>query len=1124
MKRVLNMMVRLGFRTLALVALALVVVPIESVFAQGVTTGALSGIVTNEQKQPIQGANVIAIHLPSGTSYETATRADGRFTIPGMRVGGPYSVTVAYTGTIGTAFEPQTQEDVTINLGVASDLTFNVRAISVQETVTVSAVTDPVFSPSRTGAATAINRVDLATLPSVGGRLADVTRLTPQAKGNSFGGADNRMNNITVDGAAFNNSFGLRAQPGETSGVAPISLESIEQVQVSIAPFDVRQGNFVGASVNTVTRSGTNRLTGSFYHRMRNQDLVGTEANGQVFNPGVFTFRNTGGWAGGPVVKSRLFVFGTFEDEKDQRPLTTFTANPGGAPVTGNMTRVLESDLNSLSSFLDQRFQYDTGEITDVDVPALTPARRFLLRGDYNINNSNKVSARYNYLDSSTDQRLSTSSSLGFGRSTTTNFLGFAASNYSILEDIRSLIGEFNSVLGSSMSNSLLVGYTTQDESRGAITTLFPFVDILQSGVTYTSFGTEPFTPNNELRYKTFQLSDSLSKFGNRHSFTFGGNLQRYESENIFFPGKQSAYVYNSLQDFYTDANDFLANPNRTVSPVTLNRFQVRYSNIPGQDRPIQPLEVWTGGGWAQDEWRPGRNLTVTAGIRFDISKFGDTGYANANADALTFVDDTGAPTRYPSGTLPEPKVLWSPRFGVNWDVAGNQQTQVRGGTGVFTGQPLYVWISNQIGNTGVLTGFINETNVTSRPFHPDPDHYKPANVTGAPAATYELALTDPNFQFPQVWRSNLAIDQRLPGGITGTVELLLNHDVNGIYYFNANLPAAQGAFTGADTRPRWVGLACTAPTAGACSNRINNATGNQVSNAIVMKNQDIGSSWQLSTSLSKISASGYSMRGAYSYGEAKNTIDPGSIAFGSWASNPHSGNPNDPGTGFSTESPGHRFFIQGSYSKQYFGWGATSVSAFFNAQTIGNASYIFAADANGDGASPSDLIYIPRSMSEMNFVQFTHTNGRVFTPAEQAAAFEAYIAQDSYLSKHRGEYAGRNAAFLPLVKRMDFSVTQDVFTNLGGHRNAGQFRVDIQNFGNLLNSDWGVSQRYIRGVFSNGVTGVQLLTNPGVDANGAINYRMSVVNNELLTRSIEPTLGLTDVYQVMFSFRYSFN
>lgn len=1070
------------------------------VYAQGVTTGSVSGIVTDTGK-PVVGAMVIAIHEPSGTSYETTTRADGRFSIPNMRVGGPYTVQVVYVGT-GTAFEPKTQENIVVNLGVTTDLEINVRAITVTEVIMVTADTDPVFASNRTGAATAVSRVELATLPTISGRLESITRLTPQASGSSFAGQDNRLNNITVDGSYFNNSFGLAGAPGERTGVAPISLESIEQVQVSVAPFDVRQGNFVGAGINTVTRSGGNQFSGSLYHRFRNQDFVGTEAKGLPFNPGTFTYRNTGGSASGPIIRNKLFLFGNFEDEEDKRPLTTFRANAGGQTVGGSTTRVLASDLNQLSSLLAQRFQYETGPFENYD--DLTPVTRFLIRSDYNLNNRNKVSFRYNHLDSITDVTVSGSGSLGLGRRTgTTDFLGFQNSNYQILENIRSGIGEWNSVLGSNMSNTLISGYTFQDESRASRGDFFPLVDIFEGGQSYTSVGFEPFTPNNELRYKTFQLQDNFTKFGIRHSLTFGGSLERYESENVFFPGAQSVYVYNSLADFYTDVNGYAADPNRTTSPVTLRRFQVRYMNIPGAEKPVQPLEVWYGGVYAQDEWRPMRNLSATFGLRLDVPVFGDTGFTNTNADSLTFRDENAQGVQYLSGKLPDPKVLWSPRVGFNWDVAGNQRTQVRGGTGIFTGRPAYVWISNQIGNTGVLTGFDQFDNTTIRPFHPSPNRYKPtAPPTGAPAASYELALTDPDFKFPQIWRSNIAVDRKLPLGVVGTAEFLYNKDVNGIYYINANLPAAQTTFAGADARPRWT------------SNRIHS----HVANAVVLKNQSVGSSWNIAGTLSKTLAAGFSFRGAYSYSEAKNTVDPGSIAFGSWAGNQHAGDPNNPGIAFSQPfgaSLGHRVFVLASYTREYFSMGATSVSLFWEGRTNGNTSYVFATDMNGDGGSGNDLIYIHRNTGEMNFAQFTGAGGRVFTAAEQAAAWEAYIQQDSYLSNHRGEYAKRGAVFLPMLRRADLSVTQDVFANIGGKRNSFQIRADVLNLGNLLNSNWGVGQRLIR---------TQILTNPGVDAQGRATYRLAVVNNELLTRSLETTTFSSDVYTFMISLRYSFN
>jgi outer membrane receptor protein involved in Fe transport len=1091
-------------RSVALLMAGVLLGGSSPILAQGVTTGQIAGIVVDAQKQPVAGANVIAIHEPSGTTYEATTRADGRFSIPNMRVGGPYSVTVAYTGTGGAAFQPQTRAEVVVNLGVATDLNFDVQSITVTETVTVTAVSDTVFSSARTGAATSVNREELAVLPTVSGRINDIARLTPQASGMSFGGQDNRLNNITVDGSYFNNSFGLAGAPGERTGVAPISLEAIEQVQVNVAPFDVRQGNFVGAGVNTVTRSGTNRITASVYHRFRNEDFVGTEAQGLPFNPGTFTFRDTGVWGGGPIVRNRLFAFSNYEDESREEPLTNFRANRGGEAAAGTTTRVLASDLEALSAFLRQSFNYDTGAFEGY--PDLTPANRFLIRSDYNLNNSNKISFRYNHLDSSTDVILSGSGSLGLGRgSNSINHLSFEGSNYQILENIRSGIGEWNSIFGSSMSNSLIIGYTHQDESRGSIG-LFPFVDIWKDGVAYTSFGSEPFTPNNELRYNTFQLQNNFTRFGNRHSLTFGASVERYESENVFFPGSQSAYVYNSLDDFYADTRDYLANPNRTTSPVTLRLFQVRYMNVPGLDKPIQPLKVWYVGGYAQDEWRPRSNINVTAGIRFDIPLFGDTGFLNAEADARTFRDEFGQPVQYQTGELPDADILWSPRVGINWDVRGDLRTQIRGGTGVFTGRPAYVWISNQIGNTGVLTGFDEQGRTggtTLRPFHPDPNRYKPTGTpTGAPAATYELALTDNNFKFPQIWRSNIAVDQKLPAGLVGTVEFLYNKDVNGIYYINANLPAPQTAFTGPDNRPRWT------------NNRIYSNT----SNAVVLKNEDVGSSWNIATTLSKRTTWGLNVKGAYSYSISENTVDAGSIAFGSWAGNPHSGDPNNPGVGYSTPfmaALGHRMFVNANFTHQYFDFGSTTISVFWEARNAGNTHYVFGGDMNGDGGSAgTDLIYIPRDQSEMNFSPFP-VGTRTFTAAEQAAAFEAYIQQDKYLRERRGEYAKRGELFLPLFNRMDVSIFQDLFANLGQARHSAQVRFDILNFGNLLNHDWGVGQRLIQN---------QILNTPTVDAQGRSAYRLALFNNELIKQSFQTTASENDVYRFMISLRYTFN
>jgi hypothetical protein len=571
MKRLLNATMWLAGRML--VCFLFFAVPVVAA-AQGVTTGSLAGIVRDAQEQPVSGATVLALHVPSGTTYEATTRPDGRFAIIGMRVGGPYSVTVAHAGS-GNPFEPQTQNDIVVNLGVATDLTFTVTPITVTESITVTGASDPVFASDRTGAATQITRQELATLPNVSSRLESVTRLTPQSGGGmSFGGVDNRLNNITIDGAAFNNSFGLAGTPGERTGVAPVSLNAIEQVQVNIAPYDVRQGNFIGAGVNSVTRSGTNQFRASLYHQMRDDSLVGTEAGDNDFNPGTFEFRNTGGWLSGPILRNKLFFFGNYEDELESRPATTFRANLGGEPAAGSVTRVLKTDLDALSAFLGSSFDYDTGGYQDY--PGEIPGRRILVKSDFNLNNNHKFTGRYSQLDSETFQLVSDSSSLGFGnRRTRTTALNFENSNYSILENIKGGSGEWNSVWGNSIANNFVVGYSSHDESRGALSNLFPMVDILQDGITYTTFGSEPFTPNNELRYKSFQIKNDLTRFGERHSFVGGVSFQNYTSENVFFPGSQSAYVYNSIEDFYADANDYLANPNRAREADPAARSEV---------------------------------------------------------------------------------------------------------------------------------------------------------------------------------------------------------------------------------------------------------------------------------------------------------------------------------------------------------------------------------------------------------------------------------------------------------------------------------------------------------------------------------------------------------------------
>jgi hypothetical protein len=1091
--------------------------------AQVSTTGGVQGVVNDPQGAGVPGVTMEAVHEPSGTVYVGVTGSDGRFQIPGMRVGGPYTVKASLAG-----FRTETVNDVSVTLGVFVDLTIKLSLANVTQEVTVVAQSDPVFSTGRTGAATAVSRVDLATLPTISGRLTDLTRLSPQYGGSgTFVGQDNRANNVTVDGSSFNNSFGLGVTTGavgDRTGVAPISLEAVEQVQVNVAPYDVRLGNFTGATVNTVTRSGTNKLTGSFYYRMRNESYVGKEAKGQAFNPGTFDTTVKGGWAGGPIKKNKWFAFFAYEKQDDSRPINTLTSNPGGVPVGGNVTRVLTSDLAALSAFVKTNFGYDTGPFDNL-APKKTPATPWMLKSDFNINNKNKLTVRYNQLDSSSDILQNGSSALGTTSRNLTNgtYLGFQNTDYSILENLKSGVGEWNAVFSDNTTNNLLIGYTTQDESRGpeGQTPLFPFVIIHESGTPYTAFGNEPFTPYNLLKHHTFQIQDSFTKIVGKHTFTFGGNIEKFHSDNSFYFGIQSSYTFNSLDDFYTAANAYLANPNQTVSPVTEGQFYVKYLLQPGQTTPpLQQLDVLYGGAYAQDEWRLKPNLTLTYGLRVDVPKFNNTAFDNPSADALLFRNETDQLVPYDTAFLPKTTPYWSPRVGFNYDVANDRKTQVRGGTGLFSGRPPYVWISNQIGNTGVLYGSLDSRNTTAFPFNPNPDAYKPA-PTGGTAASYELDVTDPDFRFPQTWRSNIGVDRRLPGGLIGTLDYVYNRDVNAPVYLNGNLPEPNSAFTGTDPRARWVATpslpACVTTIGrenGPCLTKLNNATGNQITNAYILTNQDQNRSWNISGSLSKTMSHGFSFKGGFNYGVSRSESEPSSTAGSNFNTQLTVSDPNHALLAYSSNSPGKRVFFQANYTAQYFKMGATTVSIFYDGHTNGNSSFVFASDANGDTIS-NDLIYIPRDQSEMNFKTLT-SGGVTFTPAQQAAAFDDLIANDPYLSAHRGEYAERNAVFLQMVNRIDFSLIQDVFGSAAGARHAGQIRLDITNFGNLLNHNWGVGTRLVNG---------SILTNPSADASGALTYNLATISaGNLLNATRTTNAGITDVYVAMLSFRYTFN
>jgi len=1082
--------------------------------AQGVTTSSMIGLITDTKNEPLIGASVVATHMPSGSKYGAITQLDGRFTIPGMRVGGPYRVVVSYVG-----YQSQTFENIFLSLGSAGNVNAKLSdAATTTAEVIVTASRSAVISPDRTGASTNISKEAINTLPTINRNFTDFTRLTPQANGTSFGGQDNRLNNITVDGSYFNNSFGLSGVPGGRTGVSPLSLESVEEVSVNLSPFDVRQAGFVGAGINLVTRSGTNDFSGSAFANIRNQSFLGRRANSDTDNVTVANFNNfQGGFRfGGPIIQDKLFFFAAAETEQNTQPFGFRARNPGEAPG-GSVSRAVADTMRALSDFLRTNFGYETGPFQDYNQQRPS-SLNWLVKLNWNIDDYNKFSIRYNGLDSRQDVGISQSASLGFGNRQGVNALSFENSNYIQFERIQSVIAELNSTFGGKFSNNLIIGYTYQNEDRGSRGTLFPLVEI-QDGANTTlySFGFEPFTPANQLSYGTFQLQDNFSYFAGAHTITGGLNLNYYNYRNVFFPGSQSVYVYNTLTDFYTDANDRLRNPNRTTSPVTLRRFQYRFSALEGGAEPVQPTRVWYPGIYLQDEWQALPNLRVTGGIRVDLPIFENTGFANPRVPSLTFRDGDGNPIQSQTDKLPNTAPLFSPRVGFNWDVFDDRSFQLRGGTGIFTGPPIFVWISNQIGNNGVLTGFEQLDNTRNRPFSPNPNQYLPPNASQQLPESFELATTDPNFRFPQVWRSNLGGDYQLPLGIVATLDFIYTRTINGISYINANLRPATRNFAGPDNRLRYDGTVRD-------TNRLNTF----ITSNIVLQNSNQDDAFQFTAQLQR--AFGESSFGtwfaqlAYTYSVSRNTNNPGSIALGSWTGNAVSNNPNRPELGFSSADIPHRIIASLSYRKEYGDIAATQVSLFWSANPQGRFSYTYNGDMNQDGVVGNDLIFIPNRATDLRFVPLT-VSGRTFTPAEQAAAFDAYIEQDDYLKTRRGQYAERNGALFPWIFRADLSIAQEFFIDLGGKRNTLQLRADIFNVGNLLNSAWGVGWQRVEPAPLNVATAAQ---GGPVAADGTPQFTMRFRNTPsgpiLLNETFQRSAGLGDVWSAQFGIRYIFN
>lgn len=1070
-------------------------------FAQ-VTTSTITGTVTDTRGEALVGVTVVATHLPSGTRYGTTTNASGRYTLPAVRVGGPFTITATYTG-----FEPATQENIYTNLGVASNVNFQMKDAGVTlEEVTVRAVRADLFSSERTGAASTFSERVVTSVPAIGSRaISSVTKYNPNGDGRSFGAQDARLNNFTIDGSVFNNGFGLgaEAQAGGRTGSTAISLDAIEEVQVNVAPYDVRQTGFVGAGINAVTRSGTNEFQGSAYGFRRSANMYGNKARTENVVSTQFSENIYGARIGGPIIKNKVFFFLSGEVVGKSEPATPWVAS--GSTNPGQVTRVLKSDIDSVSKVLFDRFGYVTGPYEAYNLA--TDSRKFLARLDFNLSDRHKLMLRYTHHDSEAEINISNSASLGFGnRRTNINSMSFQNSGYLQQDNTRSIVAELNSMFGDRISNLLSVGYDYQNEDRGDIGQLFPTVDILKDNLTYISAGFDPFTPKNRLNYGTFHVTNNVSIYAGKHTFMVGANYERFKSNNLFFPGSHGVYIFNSLQDFFGAVRG---------ETVPLRRFQYRYSALPGGADPLQVLQADKIDLYAQDQISIG-NLTLTAGVRGSyITLSSPQALTNQAVLDSTFLDLNGNPLKVNTGQLPKPQLLWEPRLGFNYDVAGRKTTQFRGGVGIFTGRPPYVWLSNQIGNNGILTGFIDvsNTNTGVYPLVPTEEvirRFTPETPTLP--TTFEIAFTDEDYRFPQVLKANFAIDQKLPLNLVATAEVIYTKNINAVLYYNANSKPAIGNFAGPDQRPRFPGTPGSTTQLPPATRVVSN-----VSSLAVLTTTNEGDYIGATFKLEYPERKGMYGMFAYTYSRARDLMSAGSIALGSWTSARSVNGNNRLDLAFADRDVPHRLIGLLSY-RANFGekrGGSTQFTIGYEGIQTNRFSYTYAGDMNGDGVVGNDLLFVPEKASDLRFEQFT-SNNITYTPEQQAAFFEEYINNDKYLSSRRGQYTERNGGLRPMLHRFDLAVSRDFFITVGGKRNALQFRVDVFNVGNLINSNWGVGQRIVANV---------PLISRSVGQDGVPVYRVaSQLLSPTTRRTTDWSATIDDVWNLQVGIRYTFN
>ncbi len=1021
----------------ALFALFLLLSP-AFVFAQGVTTSSIFGRVTDTKGEPLIGANVVATHVPSGTVYGIATDLDGSYRIPGMRVGGPYSLNVSYTG-----YSDSKIDNLNLRLGEGSRQDFKLQ----EGTISLDAiiVTGQIGTTgSNSGAGTQITSGDIEKVPTLNRDLSDYIRLTPQSRGysggNSIAGMNNRYNAIYVDGAVNNDVFGLASSGtnGGQTGISPFSIDIIDQIQVVLSPYDVSLGGFAGGGINAVTKSGTNNIAGTAYYFFQNESLVGksnkafTSLNNTTRTEvAPFAKKTYGASLGGALVKDKLFYFFNAELQDDVIPvpfqLSTYKGNSK------------QADLERLRNSLIENYDYDPGTFGDTE-DGLTGLKLFG-KIDINLSNNHRLTLRHNYTKAEQFDRN------GSG----INSINYSNNGIFFPSVTNSSAVELNSLFGSGKSNNLIIGFTSVRDDRDPLGKDFPYV-IIEDGTAATiNFGSEQFSTGNKLDSDVFSITDNFKIFKKNQTITIGTHNEFYNIYNLFVRQNYGVYRFASVDAFLNNAP--AKEYDRTYSLV---------DDITGDgSAAAAEFKAMQLGFYAQDEIAISPKFTLTAGLRIDIPIIlsDPEVHPTFNTTTLPLVRAKyDIANDVEGGKAPDGQLMFSPRVGFTYEFANASKSILRGGVGVFTSRIPFVWPGAMFNNNGIALGGVEERNVPGPiTFVPDINNqYKHPSVT-VPSGQVDLFTKD--FKYPQVLRSNLAFDTKLPGGISATFEGIFTKTLNNIVYYNINSdPTESFRWTGAggDDRPVF--------------SRKN--IDSKYSAIYLASNTNEGYTYNLTASFAKDFDFGLNAALSYSYGDAE-ALSEGTSSQNSsgWRGQNNTDGRNTPVYGRSDFALGSR--ILGSLSYQV-DWNqkknvSTTITFLYEGLASNPYSYLIggnnARNINNEAGSTSannSLVWIPASASEITLVD---KNG--IPAAQQWEMLNAFIEDDPYLSKHRGQYAEKNSNWMPFTSYLDLSLRQDFGITAGGKIHKLQFSWDVFNLANLINSEWGV-RYFVPGSFNN--------------------------------------------------------